>query len=230
MKSQSSSQSQHQSRANLNLMKLLFKPHPWHGIELGDDAPERVHAFVEIVPNDTLKYEIDKATGYLKVDRPQRFSNICPAPYGFLPQTYCGERIGQFCGEKTGRTGIVGDGDPLDICILAEKNIPHGDLILEVVPIGGLRMIDDNEADDKIIAVMKGDAVYGEYKDISDCPEDVVERLRHYFLTYKSIPGAHGKGKKSVCEITHVYGREEAYEVIRHSQDDYWGKFPYFDE
>jgi inorganic pyrophosphatase len=218
------SQQQH-SRANLNLMKLLFKPHPWHGIEIGDDAPERVIAFIEIVPNDTLKYEIDKASGYLKVDRPQRFSNVCPALYGLIPQTYCGESVGAYCAEKAGRAVIIGDGDPLDICVLAEKNIPHGDLILEALPIGGFRMIDDNEADDKIIAVMKGDAVYGEIKDISDCPEDVVERLRHYFLTYKSIPG---KGKKSV-EIPHVYGREEAYEVIRRSQDDYWSKFPYFE-
>jgi inorganic pyrophosphatase len=63
-------------------------------------------------------------------------------------------------------------------------------------------------------------------KDVSDCPEDVVERLRHYFLTYKSIPG---KGKKPTCEITHVYGREEAYEVIKRSQDDYWSTFPYFE-
>jgi inorganic pyrophosphatase len=217
---------QQQNRANLNLMKLLFKPHPWHGIEIGDSAPEQVTAFIEIVPNDTIKYEIDKASGYLKVDRPQRFSNVCPALYGFIPQTYCGVGVGAFSAEKALRTGIDGDGDPLDICVLAEKYIPHGDLILQALPIGGFRMIDNNEADDKIIAVMKGDAVYGELKDILDCPTDVIERLRHYFLTYKSIPG---KGKKVAVEITDVYGRDEAHEVIRRSQDDYWSKFPYFD-
>ena len=213
-------------RANLNLMKLLFKPHPWHGIDSGEDAPQRVNVFVEIVPSDTIKYEVDKASGYLKVDRPQRFSNICPAVYGFIPQTYCGVETGAFCMQQTGKTGIVGDSDPLDICVLAEKNIPHGGVILEALPIGGFRMIDDNEADDKIIAVMKGDALYGAMQDVSQCPEDIIERLRHYFLTYKSIPG---KGKKQPCVITHLYNREEAYEVIKHSQTDYWNAFPYFD-
>ena len=142
------------------LMGVLFKPHPWHGISIGDHAPEVVTAYIEIVPTDTIKYEIDKTTGYLKVDRPQRFSNICPSLYGLIPQTFCGEKIAELCAERTGRTGIVGDEDPLDICFLAEKSISHGDIILEAIPIGGLRMIDGDEAYDKIIAVMKGDAIY----------------------------------------------------------------------
>jgi anti-sigma regulatory factor (Ser/Thr protein kinase) len=83
--------------SDLRHLPLLFKPHPWHGIPIGDDAPRTVTCFIEIVPTDTVKYELDKETGYLKVDRPQKFSNICPSLYGFIPQTYCGERVGAFC-------------------------------------------------------------------------------------------------------------------------------------
>ena len=200
------------------MMQQVFKAHPWHGIPIGDGAPQLINAFIEIVPTDTVKYEIDKLTGYLKVDRPQRYSNVVPALYGFIPQTYCGDKIGEYCSQKTGKSGIVGDGDPLDICVLTEKEILHGDIIMSVIPIGGFRMIDKNEADDKIIAVLKGDAVYGEWKDISDCPPSVVERLRHYFLTYKYIPGQEESNK---CEITHIYGCEEACEIIKISRYDY---------
>ena len=87
-------------------------------------------------------------------------------------------------------TGIVGDGDPMDICVLTEKSIGHGDLLVQAIPIGGLRMIDGNEADDKIIAVMRDDALYGQLTDIAQCPPSVIERLRHYFLTYKHAPGS----------------------------------------
>src|SRR5438132_9474923 len=138
----------------------MFQAHPWHGVAPGDPAGV-VQAYIEIVPTDTVKYELDKQTGHLRVDRPQRFSNVCPALYGFVPQTHCGERNGELCSLRTGRKGIVGDGDPLDICVLTEKTIPRGDILLEARPIGGLRMIDRGEADDKIIAVLEGDAAYG---------------------------------------------------------------------
>jgi len=198
-------------------LPLLFKPHPWHGIPIGDDAPEKLTCFIEIVPTDTVKYELDKETGYLKVDRPQKFSNVYPTLYGFIPQTYCGEQVGAFCCERTGRTGIGGDRDPMDICVLTEKSFTHGDFILRAIPIGGLRMIDGNEADDKIIAVLEGDAVYGDWQDIQQSPRALVDRLQHYFLTYKQAPGASGQR----VEITDVYDRTEAYEVIRRSRADY---------
>jgi len=198
-----------------------FRAHPWHGVDLGDDAPALVTAYIEIVPTDTVKYELDKVTGLLKVDRPQRFSNVYPSLYGFLPRTLCAEQVGAFCAEKINRSGVIGDGDPLDICVLTEKSIGHGDLLVQAVPIGGLRMVDNNEADDKIVAVMCDDAVYGGMTDIAQCPESVIERLRHYFLTYKQVPG---EGAHKV-EITHVYGREEAFEVIRRSQADYVSAF-----
>lgn len=195
-----------------------FRAHPWHGVEMGPEAPEVVTAYIEIVPTDTVKYELDKATGLLKVDRPQRFSNTVPALYGLLPRTLCADRVGQFCSAATGRQGIRGDGDPMDICVLTEKSIGHGDLLVRAIPIGGLRMIDNDEADDKIIAVMAEDAVYGDMRDISDCPASVIERLRHYFLTYKEVPNERATHR---VEITHVYGRTEAHAVIRASSADY---------
>jgi inorganic pyrophosphatase len=203
------------------LFPSAFRAHPWHGVELGANAPSCVTAYIEIVPTDTVKYESDKVTGLLKVDRPQRFSNVCPSLYGFLPRTLCADRVGEYCSERTGRDGIAGDGDPMDICVLTEKEIGHGDLLVQAIPIGGMRMIDSNEADDKIIAVMQDDALYGQFSDISQCPKAVLERLRHYFLTYKHAPGSH----EHRVEITHVYGRDEAFEVIRRSQEDYNSAF-----
>jgi inorganic pyrophosphatase len=202
------------------MIGLRYKSHPWHGVDIGEHAPELVTSFIEIVPSDTVKYEIDKVSGYLKVDRPQKFSNVVPALYGFIPQTFCDTKVGEYCMQKTGRTGIVGDGDPLDICVLTEHDIRHGDILMPAIPIGGFRMIDGGEADDKIIAIMKGDEVYSQWKDIADVPESIVQRLKHYFLTYKNMPGQPAR-----CEITHTYGREEAYEVIQASIKDYNKKF-----
>ena len=198
-------------------MGLRYKSHPWHGIEIGDKSPEIITSFVEMVPTDTVKYEVDKASGYLTIDRPQKFSSILPALYGFIPQTYCGEKLADVSRKKLERPDIIGDGDPLDICILTEKEITHGDILVQARPIGGFRMIDGNEADDKIIAVLKGDAVYGDYKDITDCPQAVIDRLRHYFLTYKDMPG----DAKHKCEITHTYNKKEAQDVITRSVKDY---------
>ena len=203
------------------LLRLLFKAHPWHGVSIGSDAPAVVTAYIEIVPTDTVKYEVDKTSGFLKVDRPQKFSNVCPSLYGFIPQTFCAARVGELCAERTGRSGIVGDGDPLDICVLTEKAIPRGDILLQAIPIGGLRLIDRNEADDKIIAVMQGDALYGGWREITECPPALMERLQHYFLTYKDAPNS----TERRCELTHVYDRQEAYEVIRRSREDYKARF-----
>jgi inorganic pyrophosphatase len=202
------------------LLGVLFKPHPWHGVSPGDRAPEIIQCFIEVVPSDTLKYEIDKISGYLKVDRPQKYSNVCPALYGFVPQTFCGESVGALSSERTGRQ-LEGDGDPLDICIFTDRPIQHGNILVECIPIGGLRMIDHNEADDKIVAVLKDDATYGLWKDIRDIPSTMLDRLRHYFLTYKQAPDLQTSG----CEITHVYGCEEAREVIRRSLSDYQSRF-----
>jgi len=206
------------------LMGLRYKSHPWHGVSIGEEAPELVTAFIEVVPTDTVKYEVDKETGYLKIDRPQKYSNTVPALYGFIPQTYCGEQVGSFCSEKTGREGIIGDGDPIDICVLTEKAIAHGDILVRAKPIGGFRMIDGEEADDKIIAVLKDDSMYSGYNDVSELPPLVVSRLKHYFLTYKDLPG-----ESSHAEIPNVYGRDEALQAISLAMDDYAKHFDNFD-
>ncbi|CAH1001451.1 Inorganic pyrophosphatase [Neolewinella maritima] len=206
-----------------NLWKLIglrYKSHPWHGIDIGSRTPRIVSAFIEVIPSDTVKYEVDKKSGYLMIDRPQKFSNIVPALYGFIPQTYCKQHVADFCMKQTGREGIIGDDDPLDICVLTEREVTHGNIIVKAKAIGGFRMLDGGEADDKIIAVLENDEVYGSWNDITDLPPSILDRLQHYFLTYKQLPG-----KEPKVEITHTYNREEAQEVIRLSQRDYAESF-----
>jgi inorganic pyrophosphatase len=194
-----------------------FQAHPWHGVSPGEDAPHTVTAYIELVPTDTVKYELDKETGILRLDRPQQFSSHCPTPYGFIPRTFCGPQVAKRAAERTVLKDIKGDGDPIDICVLTEKDITSGNLLVRAVPIGGLRMIDGNEADDKIIAVLESDLAYGEVQHLAQCPRAMVDRLKHYFLTYKQIPG---EGRRKV-EIAEVYDRPEALEMIRRSMKDY---------
>ena len=204
-----------------DLLHLLFQAHPWHGVGPGDRAPEVVSTYIEIVPTDVVKYELDKVSGHLKVDRPQRYSSLCPTLYGFIPQTFCGSETAKLCEERTGRKGIEGDGDPMDICVLTERPFAHGNVFLRARPIGGLRMIDGNQADDKIIAVLEDDVVYGMIEDIHQCPPGLIDRLRHYFLSYKQLPGDAPRR----VEIVDVYDRAEAFEVIGRSIRDYAGRF-----
>ena len=193
------------------------KAHPWHGISLGNDVPHEVRAFIEIVPTDTCKYEVDKESGYLSLDRPQKFSNIVPSLYGFLPRTYCAENMAELTNQALARYDIEGDGDPLDICVLTEKDVTHGDILVMAKPIGGLRLLDHNQADDKIIAVLHKHGVYGDYNDISELPKEIIRRLVHYFTTYKDIPGENTKRMVFV----NTYGAEEAHDIILRSMKDY---------
>jgi inorganic pyrophosphatase len=204
-----------------DLLHLLFQAHPWHGVSPGDRAPEVVSTYIEIVPTDVVKYELDKASGHLKVDRPQRYSSLCPTLYGFIPQTFCGPETAELCEKRTGRTGIEGDGDPMDVCVLTERPFAHGNVFLRARPIGGLRMIDGNQADDKVIAVLEDDIVYGKIKGIDECPHGLIDRLRHYFLSYKQLPGDAPRR----VEIVDVYDRAEALDVIERSVRDYVGRF-----
>jgi inorganic pyrophosphatase len=213
-----------------HLFKLLgnvYKPHPWHGVDIRDEeGSEEINAYIEIVPADTCKYEMDKKSGYLKVDRPHKFSNNMPCLYGFVPKTYSDERIAEYTRGVLNRPELVGDGDALDICVLTERNITHGDLFVNAIVIGGFRMIDHGEVDDKIIAVLKDDAVFGGIKDISEVSKKVVDRMLHYFLTYKQIPA---DGEKPKIEITDVYGKEEALRILEISALDYTDHYK-FDE
>jgi inorganic pyrophosphatase len=199
----------------------LFRSHPWHGVPIGEGAPQIVTVFVEIVPTDTVKYEVDKVSGLLKVDRPQKFSNICPSLYGLIPQTLCADQVAELAASRSNRPGIVGDGDPLDICVLTEKAIAHGDLLVRARPLGGFCLLDGNRADDKVVAVLDGDAVFGSLRELDQVPAPLLNRLRHYFLTYKQSPDE----SERVCEITATYDRAEAYEVIRRSRVDYLARF-----
>ena len=198
------------------LLSLMFQAHPWHGVSAGKDAPDIVNTYIEIVPRDVVKYELDKSSGHLRLDRPHKFSSLCPTLYGFVPQTFCGEKIAEFCRQKTGREVLKGDGDPLDICILTEKTIMSSNFFMNAKPIGGLRLLDHGEADDKIIAVLKGDKVFEQYEEISELPKGILERFEHYFLTYKSLPD-----EKNKCEIAFSYGREQSYNVIKSAMSDY---------
>lgn len=193
------------------------KAHPWHGIDLGPNCPEEIRVFIEIVPTDTVKYEVDKATGYLCLDRPQKYSNITPCLYGFIPKTYCDKNMAELSNKVLGRYDIEGDHDPLDICVLTEKEVTHGDVIVNCRPIGGIRLLDHNQADDKIVAVLRNDAIYGNIKDIDELPKQIVRRLIHYFTTYKDIPGEVEKRMVFVG----LYGPEVAKDVINRAMKDY---------
>ena len=170
----------------VKLFEQKFVAHPWHGVTIGENSPNEVKAYIEINANDQIKYEIDKPSGLIFIDRPQKYSNIVPALYGFLPQTYCDTLVADFCMEKSGKTGIVGDADPLDIIVLSERNIDRGNILVDCVPVGGFRMIDGGEADDKIIAVLKDDQAYGKMTSIDEIPPMVLDRVKHFFLTYKT--------------------------------------------
>jgi len=188
-----------------------WRPHPWHGLEVGKNPPSLVHAYIEISPFDLVKYEVDKVTGYLRVDRPQRTSSQPPALYGFIPRTYCGKRVGALCSE-----GRRGDGDPLDICVVSERPINKAEVILHARVVGGIQMIDHGDADDKIVAVLENDSFWGDVTDISELPNVLVERLRHYFSTYKLI-----LGEPAQFSIEQVYGHEHAFRVVAAAIEDY---------
>jgi inorganic pyrophosphatase len=192
-----------------------WRPHPWHGLDIGPNAPRVVIAYIEITPFDMIKYEIDKASGYLMVDRPQRSSSHPPALYGFIPRTYCSTRVARLAPgcEK-------GDGDPLDICVVSERPIERSEVLLRARVVGGIKLIDRGEADDKIIAVLEGDYLWDHVKDISQLAPVLVERLEHYFSTYKLIPG-----EPNNLTVSGKYGYEHAKAVIEAARQDYQEAF-----
>jgi len=109
-----------------------FRPHPWHGLSVGQAPPSLLRAFIEITPSDSMKYEIDKLSGYMRLDRPQRSSSLSPTPYGFVPRTYCGAHVAALS-----PTSVKGDEDPLDICVIAEQPVDRGEVLLDARVVGG---------------------------------------------------------------------------------------------
>ena len=192
-----------------------WRPHPWHGLEVGPDPPRLVHVYIETGPFDTVKYEVDKETGYLRVDRPHRSSSHHPTLYGFIPRTYCGD------GVKALMEGAQrGDGDPLDISVVSERPIERVEVILNARVIGGLPMLDGGEADDKIIAVLENDPIWSHVEVLADLPSALIDRLRHYFETYKVLPD-----QPADVFIGEAYGREHAEKVVLAAMSDYEAAF-----
>jgi inorganic pyrophosphatase len=188
-----------------------WRPHPWHGLEAGREPPHFVNAYIEITPFDLIKYEVDKASGYLKVDRPQRTSSQPPALYGFIPRTFCGMGVAALCpGAERG------DGDPLDICVLSERPIARAEIIVPARVVGGLQLLDRGEADDKLIAVLEGDFVWGAVTEAAELPPILVERLQHYFTTYKLVPNT-----RAQIAVQEVYGAQHAARVVQAALEDY---------
>jgi inorganic pyrophosphatase len=188
-----------------------WRPHPWHGLEVGPDPPRVVHAYIEITPVDLVKYEIDKVTGYIRVDRPQHTSSQPPTLYGFVPRTYSGRRV---CGLSP--AADRGDSDPLDICVVSERPLTRAEVLLNARVVGGLHATDGGEADHKIIAVLENDQFWKGVEDVSELPTILVERLKHYFSTYKMVPG-----EESPMHVGDVYDRAYALQVVAAAAADY---------
>ena len=189
-----------------------YRPHPWHGLSPGKNPPRHLQAYIEITSFDGVKYEIDKETGYLRVDRPQLTSSLPPAAYGFVPRTFCGDRVGKIAGVPDG------DHDPLDICVISERDIARAEVLLNAKVIGGLRTIDHDQADDKIIAVLENDPTWAYVNDIHRLPDSLVSRIQHYFATYKLVPGQPGSNS---VKVSAIYGVEQAELVVKAALDDY---------
>jgi len=187
------------------------RPHPWHGLDVGPNPPSVVYAFVEITPFDLVKYELDKETGYLMVDRPQDTSSLPPALYGIIPKTYCDAGVAALM-----QGADRGDHDPLDIVVLSERSISRGDVLLRAHVVGGIPTLDHGHADDKIIAVLEDDALWGGITDISELPQGLITRLQHYFATYKTQPN-----ELSEVVVGNPYNANHAQKVITTAMEDY---------
>ncbi len=194
----------------------IYRPHPWHGLAAGPEPPSLVHAYIEITPFDLVKFEVDKESGYLRVDRAQRTSSLPPTLYGFVPRTYAANRVAALMPDAE-----RGDLDPLDVCVLSERPIARAEIILTARVVGGIPMLDGEEADDKLIAVLHDDPVHGSVKEIADLPDVLVERLRHYFATYKLRPDGAAE-----VRVGAPYGRDHAERVVDAAMEDYRATFP----
>ena len=163
--------------------------HPWHDVALGNDIARDFRCVIEIPKGSKIKYELDKVTGLLWLDRVLHSAVHYPANYGFLPQTYCD------------------DGDPLDVLVLGQEPVVPL-CILRAKAIGVITMRDDKGQDDKVIAIHVDDPEYAHYRDVSELPPHRLKEMQRFFLDYKILED------KSV-DIDHIRGRVDAEHVIR---------------
>jgi len=172
---------------------------PWHDVSYGEHAPERMMSIIEIPKNTRAKYELDKESGMLLLDRVIYSSMYYPANYGFIPRTYCD------------------DGDPLDILVLSQIEIVPMCLV-DTKVIGVMRMMDGGEMDDKIIAVATNDMSVAHHNCVTELPEYWLKEMRNFFEDYKKLEN------KSV-DVSDFQGREEAHKIVQQSIEDYKTKF-----
>jgi inorganic pyrophosphatase len=192
-----------------------WRPHPWHGLDSGKDAPRIVRAYIEMTPFDLIKYEVDKHNGCLQADRPQETSSLPPCLYGFVPQTYCDRRVAMLCEDAQ-----EGDGDPLDICVVSERPINRAEISVTARVIGVLQTIDQGKADDKIIGVLDSDPFWSDTSDISELADIITNRIKHYFSTYKTSTDSESRVK-----IRELLGREYALKIVQAAMDDYQAEY-----
>jgi inorganic pyrophosphatase len=166
----------------------IYSANPWHSVASGKDVPRNVNAIIEIPKGSKGKYELDKASGLLRLDRVLYSSVHYPANYGFIPQTYCDDR------------------DPLDILVICSIDVDPLSII-EAKVIGVMHMLDDDEQDDKIVAVANNDMAVNYINDISELPPHTVVELRRFFEDYKKL-----EHKQVIVE--QFLGREHAYKII----------------
>jgi len=168
---------------------------PWHSVSPGDEAPVFINSIIEIPKGSKGKYELDKKSGLLKLDRVLFSSVHYPANYGFIPKTFCD------------------DGDPLDILVICSIDVDPL-CIIEAKILGVMHMIDEDERDDKIISVAKNDMAVNYINDLSELPPHTMIELKRFFEDYKKLE------HKNVI-VEHFLGKEEAYKIINESIDLY---------
>ena len=171
----------------------------WHDINPAKITPEEFTAVIEISKGSKSKYELDKDTGLLKLDRVLYTSTHYPANYGLIPRTY------------------AADGDPLDVLVLCSQQI-YPLTLVDCYPIGVIAMIDSGSGDEKIIAIPKNDPTYNQYKDISELPAHIFEEMRHFFSVYKAL-------EKKETIVNNISGREDAIKIIAETIETYNKKF-----
>ena len=168
---------------------------PWHSVEVGEKVPEFVNCIIEIPKGSKAKYELDKKSGLLKLDRVLFSSVHYPANYGFIPKTYCDDK------------------DPLDILVICSIDVEPM-CIIEAKVIGAMHMMDQNEVDDKIIAVAKNDMSVNYINDINELPPHTVVELKRFFEDYKTL-----ENKKVL--VKHFIPRAEAFKILEDSIELY---------